>query len=220
MNNGQDKLIIFDMDNTILQSRIDFPKMKAEVWRILDELGLPQFKCKSTADSIMHYTQSPYYDHEAAEKMWRRVGEIEDEGLLAAVMEPGAVAALAYLQQYAELAVLTNNTDFNLSDNLGRLGILSYLSCVAGRDKVGRVLKPEPGGMEWVMAQYPSILRRRVVTVGDAWNDATAAAAAGIAFVAYNRSRQENWDELGIVPRLRLTQWDLQSCDAILELMD
>ena len=118
----KNNLIIFDMDNTILQSRIDFPKMKREVWRILDELGLPQFKCLSTADSIMHYTQSPHYDQQVAETMWRRVGEIEDEGLLAAVMEPGATEALAYLQQHAELAVLTNNTDFNLDDNLGRLG--------------------------------------------------------------------------------------------------
>ena len=216
----KNKLIIFDMDNTILQSRIDFPKMKREVWRILDELGLPQFKCLSTADSIMHYTQSPHYDQHVAEMMWRRVGEIEDEGLLAAVMEPGATEALAYLQEHAELAVLTNNTDFNLDDNLGRLGILSYLSCVAGRDKVGRVLKPEPGGMEWVMAQYPQICRDNVITVGDAWNDAAAADAAGIGFVAYNRSRQERWDELGIKPLLRLTQWDRDSCDALLELMD
>ena len=37
----KNKLIIFDMDNTILQSRIDFPKMKRMVWRVLDELGLP-----------------------------------------------------------------------------------------------------------------------------------------------------------------------------------
>ena len=216
----KNKLIIFDMDNTILQSRIDFPKMKREVWRMLDDLGLPQFKCKSTADSIMHYTQSPCYDPHIGEEMWRRVGEIEDEGLLAAVMEPGAVEALDYLQNYAELAVLTNNTDFNLDDNLGRLGILSYLSCVAGRDKVGRVLKPEPGGMEWVMAQYPHIPRERVATVGDAWNDAAAAEAAGIAFVSYNRSRQERWDELGVSPLLRLTQWDRTACESLLELLD
>ncbi|MBR0376724.1 MAG: HAD family hydrolase [Firmicutes bacterium] len=216
----KNKLIIFDMDNTILQSRIDFPKMKREVWRMLDDIGLPQFKCKSTADSIMHYTQSPYYDVEIGEEMWRRVGEIEDEGLLAAVMEPGAVEALDYLRNYAELAVLTNNTDFNLDDNLGRLGILSYLSCVAGRDKVGRVLKPEPGGMEWVMAQYPQIQREKVATVGDAWNDAAAAEAAGIAFVAYNRSRQERWDELGVCPLLRLTQWNRAACDSLLGLLD
>ena len=216
----KNKLIIFDMDNTILQSRIDFPKMKREVWHMLDDLGLPQFKCKSTADSIMHYTQSPCYDPHIGEEMWRRVGEIEDEGLLAAVMEPGAVEALDYLQNYAELAVLTNNTDFNLDDNLGRLGILSYLSCVAGRDKVGRVLKPEPGGMEWVMAQYPHIPREKVATVGDAWNDAAAAEAAGIAFVSYNRSRQERWDELGVSPLLRLTQWDRTACDSLLELLD
>lgn len=216
----KDKLIIFDMDNTILQSRIDFPKMKREVWRILDELGLPQYKCHSTADSIMHYTQSPHYDVNVAEDMWRRVGEIEDEGLLAAVMEPGAVEALAYLHDRAELAVLTNNTDFNLADNLGRLGILSYLSCVAGRDSVGRILKPEPGGMEWVMAQYPEIPREQVVTVGDAWNDAVAADAAGIAFVAYNRSRREAWDELGITPLLRLTEWSREGCDALLSLLD
>lgn len=216
----KNKLIIFDMDNTILQSRIDFPKMKRVVWRILDELGLPECKCRSTADSIMHYTLSPHYDPQVADEMWRLVGEIEDEGLLAAVMEPGATEALAYLCDHAELAVLTNNTDYNLAENLGRLGILSYLSCVAGRDKVGRVLKPEPGGMEWVMAQYPAVPKERVVTVGDAWNDAVAAEAAGVAFAAYNRSRCESWDELNIKPLLRITRWDRAACDALLGLLD
>lgn len=48
--------------------------------------------------------------------------------------------------------------------------------------------------------------------------DAQAAEAAGIGFVAYNRSRMENWAEWNIVPLLQLTQWDKEACDLIREL--
>ena len=39
----KDKLIIFDMDNTILQSRIDFPLMTREVTKIMLAHGLDKY---------------------------------------------------------------------------------------------------------------------------------------------------------------------------------
>ena len=215
----KDKLIIFDMDNTLLQSRIDFVLMKQVVYETLDQLGLPQYKHRSVAHTMQIYMASPEYDPVLVAELWERIAAIEEAGMEQAVMEDGAIEALAYLHEFAELAVLTNNTDKNLGYHLGRLGILPYLSCVAGRDMV-KELKPAPEGMRYVMNRYPSISPRHTVTVGDAWNDATAAKATGIGFVSYNKSRPEKWDALGIQPLLRLTVWNEAACRALLHVME
>lgn len=215
----KDKLIILDMDNTILQSRIDFALMRARVYAILEENGLAAYKRRSVADTLSAYADAPEYDAALAASIWREVAEIEDRGLEQAVLEPGAAEALAFLAGHAELAVLTNNTDANLAAHLGALGILPYLSRVAGRDSVPR-LKPAPDGLLYLMAQFPQIRRERVVAVGDASIDAVSAAAAGVAFAAYNRSRGEQWDELGLKPALRLTAWTTEACRAVLSLAE
>ena len=152
----KDKLIIFDMDNTLLRSRIDFPKMRAAVYALLEAEGLAQYERGSTANTILAFTESQDYDPILAEEMWRQVAWIENEGLEQSVLEPYALEALEKLEPYCELAVLTNNTDYNLKENLGRLGLLPYLSCVAGRDSVPR-LKPSPDGLLWVAAHYPDV---------------------------------------------------------------
>lgn len=211
----KEHLIIFDMDNTLLQSHIDFPLMKQTVHALLESHGLERYKRFSTANTILAFTDSPDYDADLAKQMWHEVALLENEGLKQSVLEPLATEALAYLGKYAELAVLTNNTDYNLEENLGKLGLLPYLSCVAGRDSVPR-LKPAPDGMLWVAAQYPQIPLSNVITVGDAINDAQAAHAAGIPFVAYNRSRMEDWTKWEFPPRLQLHGWDRSSCDRLL----
>ncbi|MDO4732861.1 MAG: HAD family hydrolase [Bacillota bacterium] len=210
-------LIIFDMDNTLLQSRIDFSAMKHFVHTLLDRYGLGQYKRTSTANTILAFCDSPDYDPALAEEMWRGVAVLENAGLEQSVLEPKAKEALAFLGEHAELAVLTNNTDYNLKENLGRLELLPHLSCVAGRDSVPR-LKPAPEGMLWVASQYPQVPFRNVLAVGDALNDAQAAQAAGIPFVAYNRSRMEDWAKWDLELRLQLNNWEQASCAALLSL--
>ena len=210
----KDKLIIFDMDNTILQSKIDFPLMSREVNKIFSAHGLEKYGHNSVATGMVIFAKSPDYDQSIADEIWKRVAEIEAEGLDKAVLEPGAIEALDYLNQFAELALLSNNTDSAIGDNLNRLGIAKYLTYIAGRNSVPN-LKPSPDGMLLVKKHYPHVSLNNTLTVGDAMIDAQAAEAAGIGFVAYNRSRLENWPKWNITPLLQLTQWDLNACESI-----
>lgn len=214
----KDKLIIFDMDNTLLQSRIDFALMRERVHAMLDDLGLQEYKHNSLAYSILQYAESPDYQPQVAQRVWDEISEIEKQGIEQAVLEPGAGQALQYLAAYAELAVLTNNTGQNLEQTLGRLGLLPYLGYVAGRDSVPK-MKPAPDGMLHIMAQFPHIAAANTLAVGDARIDADAAGRAGIGFVSYNRSRIEDWDGLGIRPLLRLNCWDQTSCRRLAALL-
>ena len=215
----KDKLIIFDMDNTILQSKIDFTWMLKDVYAILDRHHLEKCHARTVSETITKFCRCPEYDKELEDELWRKVCEVEAVGLDKAVGEPGAAEALDYLAQYAEMALLTNNTDEAIGNNLERLGLSRSLHYVAGRNSVG-LLKPEPDGMLHVMRQFPSIPASQVITVGDAIIDAQAAERAGIMFVAYNRSRMEKWQEYDIHPLLELHQWDKAACDSIRRLFD
>jgi len=210
----KDKLLILDMDNTILQSKIDFSQMQEDVRAILADNGLGRYSHRSVATSILNFSQSPDYDEKLAQKIWDRITELEAIGLDQAQLEPDALDALAYLNDFTELAVLSNNTDVAIGDNLERLGIAPYLSFVAGRNSVPYV-KPSPEGMLLVKAHYPHIPLSGTLAVGDALIDAQAAEAADIGFVAYNRSRFEDWQKWHIRPLLQLNRWDRENCDKI-----
>jgi phosphoglycolate phosphatase len=213
----KDKLLILDMDNTLLQSKIDFALMHQDVTEILAKHGLAKYAHPSVATAIVNFAKSADYDPEIAAEIWQRIAEIEAIGLEKAVLEPGVVDSLDYLHDFCELAVLSNNKDLAIKDNLERLGIAQYLTCIVGRDSVP-LLKPAPEGMLQVKAHYPQIAFADTITVGDAMIDAQAASAANIGFVAYNNSRMENWEKHGIEPLLELRQWNADSCRQILGL--
>lgn len=213
----KDKLLIFDMDNTLLQSKIDFARMTSEVTSMLSNAGFAKYAGHSVATSLVNFAKSADYDEQLTDMIWQRVSEIEADGLYQAVLEPGVCEALAYLSEYAELSVLSNNRDAAVEENLERLGVSKYLSTICGRDSVP-FLKPAPDGMLYVKSHYPEIILANTLTIGDAIIDAEAAAAAGIGFVSYNRSRAENWQKWGIEPLLTLHSWNEDACQQILRL--
>ena len=65
----KDKLIILDMDNTILQSKIDFPKMSREVSKIMLAHGLERYSHESVATGMVKFAQSADYDEIVAEEI-------------------------------------------------------------------------------------------------------------------------------------------------------
>ena len=210
----KDKLLILDMDNTILHSKIDFVLMHNDIARILEEKGFGGCVHQSLATTMLNFTKAEHFDRYVADQLWQRISEIEAEGLAQAKLEPNVIEALEYLSQFANLTVLSNNTDQAIKENLHRLGITPYLSFLAGRDSVP-YLKPSPSGMLFIKKQFPLISNTDTLAVGDAMIDAQAAQAAGIGFVAYNHSRIEQWQKWNIQPLLQLEGWDRQACDKI-----
>ncbi len=208
--------IIFDMDNTILSSRIDFRYMKESTiqllrqWRYLpgDWQGMP-------TSQLMHLAVENGLPPENEAAVWQKIAEIESEGLHQAVLEEGAAALLQTLAEDFYLTLLTNNLHEAAEDALRQCGIRRYFSYVAGRGKVP-CLKPQANGVLHVMEQFPGLPSGAWLAIGDAWIDAVAAVNAGIAFAAYNNSRQEDWNAKGIIPVLSFEKWDDKAAQALL----
>lgn len=218
---GPESGLIFDLDNTLLRSAIDFSLMKNEVCRLLRQAGLPFDERLPVSAMISAAAPPPLL----AREIWQAVERIEASGMEAAVLEPGAEEALRLLRPSHRLCLLTNNLHLAARRALAAHGIEDYFDLTAGRSESaalpfpgGETLKPDPGGMLAIRRAFPEV--KKWLTVGDAVIDAQAAAAAGIGFAAYNNSRAEDWHGHGIKPLACLKAWDEQAVSLLRQILD
>lgn len=199
---GTIKGIIFDMDNTLLRSNIDFEAMKLETFQFLVSLGLVSADLNldhhTTATIIEKGLKSGLMTPELLEKMWEIPKKYEVAGMINADLEPGVTSLLNELRNQYLMTVVTNNSidaaEKALSDNL----VLDYFDCVVGREMM-KSIKPAPDGFLYILSQYKEIPAEEWISVGDSWIDGKASTEAGIRFVAY-QSDEEMMQRMGVRP--------------------
>lgn len=180
--------IVFDLDNTLLRSHIDFPGMKSEVARWLREHG-----ALDPRTSLIHHTTSQLINlakgkgllsQQKEEEVWKLIGKFEEEGMRGAVLEEGAKEMLEKLHDSYILAVLTNNAYIAALHALQETEIASYFTYILGREQV-LALKPSPLGLGAILHSYPEQSGDAWIMVGDSWIDGKAAQENGVPFLSY-----------------------------------
>ena len=204
------KMIIFDMDNTIIESKIDFPLMYIDVHRYLREAGMPFDANTSISKTLADLKNHPNMTADLWQTIWQRINDLETEGLLVAVLEKNARYVLDKLANNVRMTILTNNVHQAAIDILKKLDVYDYFEVVAGRGVVPE-LKPSPNGMLYVLDTAQDVTPAETLSIGDAINDGSAALAAGIDFIAYNTSHIENWSRAPYTPLHYLRGWDEDS---------
>lgn len=188
------KAILFDMDNTLLKSSIDFPRIKRDVFTQVTEAGLlpASFPIHehTIATLLESVRASDRYTAEHESALWDTVVAGEREGMIGAELESHVPEVLEQLRERVRLSVLTNNAREAAIDALERTGIASYFDHIAGREQM-TALKPSPSGIAYIMSRYPEILPEQWLSIGDSWIDGKAAQSGGIAFLAYNARIEE-----------------------------
>lgn len=105
--------VIFDMDNTLLQSRIDFFQMKKVIFELLhhEQLLPSDFSwMDKTPSQIIELGRKQKRFTSIEAEVWKQVGKVEAEGMEGAALEPHAYALLHRLKtKNKRLTVLTNN---------------------------------------------------------------------------------------------------------------
>lgn len=186
--------IIFDMDNTLLRSSIDFPAIKRDVLGYLMESGLlpPDFAVgdHTIATLIESARRMDGMTEEMERHVWELVVRGEREGMVGAGLEPNVTEVLERLHGTVRLTILTNNAREAAIDALERTGIIRFFDEIAGREQM-EALKPSPSGVRYLLRRSPGIPSDRWLSVGDSWIDGMAAREAGISFVAYNAKSDE-----------------------------
>lgn len=180
--------LIFDLDNTLIMSNIDFTAVRHRLIGILQEAGAadqPRQTLLSLALSDLIALGAAHPS--LANRMWDVVRQAEQEGLARATLADRANEVLGALHaQGYRLALLTNNAREMLIERLEGFGLAHYFEVVATRDDVP-ALKPAPDGIRRVLASLPAV--RLAFMIGDAWIDAQAAYLAGIRFIGVGPRR-------------------------------
>jgi phosphoglycolate phosphatase len=200
-------LLVFDLDNTLVHSRIDFQGIRTEIIRALHgagasdaaeaelrRLAIPELillaeahdeRASAAVESLSRHATTDLRPRTSlAAGCWEIVLRHEHMGMQEASVEPDADATLLELRRrgYA-LAVLTNNARPACEAVLRRFELRDHFEVIITRDDVEH-LKPQPDGV--VLArERAGGMAERVVVIGDSWIDGLAAHRGGAAFVVF-----------------------------------
>ncbi|MDR7543344.1 MAG: HAD-IA family hydrolase [Armatimonadota bacterium] len=208
-------LLIFDFDNTLVDSRINFPELRATLTDMLARAGpLPAAREALLRLPILDLVECGRQRSPAlAAAMWAAIETFEAEGLKDATAMPHAHRVLAGLAARAyRLALLTNNARPATVRILDALDLTQHFDLVVTRDDVPR-LKPDPVGVRYIIDRLGPV--RTAFLVGDSWIDGLTARAAGIRFVGFGPRRGDAeargitaWAWVAELPELLDLDWE------------
>jgi phosphoglycolate phosphatase len=191
--------VIFDFDNTLIDSHIDFAGLRAallDLWAA--RAGLP-----APRETLMRHAlrdlveQATAVAPDLAPALWATIERYEADGLAGATVMPHAREVLERLAATGcRLALLTNNARAATRRLLRAMALEPLLDLAITRDDVA-ALKPDPSGVRLIVARLGPL--RGVYLVGDSWIDGLAAAGAGVPFIGFGGRRAEV-EARGIVP--------------------
>jgi phosphoglycolate phosphatase len=200
------KGIVFDLDSTLVQSHVDFPKMKKNIIELLESNGHPLGTLSTTE-------QTTVVIMEHAEREWERKGKTESErrrlrdaitiymnqGELEAIETlediPGAAEAIEKLKAMGfKLAVLTRGHHGYAVEALKKMGINRYFDVILGRGETPQP-KPYREAIDYTVRQM-GLTVDEVVMVGDHQIDYDSAKNSRCRFigVATGRRGLNSWE--------------------------
>ena len=191
--NHDELAIIFDFDNTLIKSNINFPAMKISMARAAKKHGIDFGKEEDiphryTAGNIID--QAEEFDKknetEIVAELWSMVEKFERMGMENVSIDDDVLQMLEYLKEKdISASILTNNAKKPTLEVLERFNISDYFDIVIAREDVKK-MKPDKEGLE-VIVQKLKLNPDKVVYVGDSWVDGVAAVKAKIRFILFNK---------------------------------
>lgn len=187
--------LVFDMDNTVLGSHIDFAAIRRALGAMLREagatadsdaglrrLGIGELVASAAAHDAAHGTS-------LVPAMWAIISAHETEGLQGAAALDGAADVLAALRARGyRLAILTNNSRAAALRALEGAGLAGAAETLVTRDDAP-AMKPAAAGVLEALRRLGAPAGAYVI--GDSWIDGAAAAGAGARFIAYRRTAED-----------------------------
>ena len=182
-------IVVFDLDNTLVHSRIDFLGIRqAIIARLLEVGALDTPPADPRVRAIPEWLDlAAAYDARLADELWQVVDQFEREGMLHGTVETDARETLDRLASAGlRLAVLTNNSLGSAEAALARFDLRTPLELVLARNVVP-ALKPSGVG---VAQAHAALGGGPTTVVGDSWIDgmATQRAQVSARFVAFRAS--------------------------------
>lgn len=179
-------IVIFDLDNTLVHSRIDFAAIRsAIVARLLEAGAIHHPPVDPKVRAIPEWMElAADFDPALAADLWRVIEQYERDGMVHGTVEADARPTLERLEAAGQrLAILTNNSVGAAEAALERFDLRAPFELVLARERVS-ALKPAGAG---VAQAHAALGGGSTLMVGDSWIDGLAAerAEVGARFVAF-----------------------------------
>ncbi len=198
------KFVIFDLDDTLIHSGIDYAAIRAEICKYFPTRALisnldrtPILKLASQLKEI---------DQQLYIKAKQLIEKSEEESVERAEIMEDADKIPEILEQYkTKSAIYTNNTlkTVQLYFQKPEFQFLKYFVFLTRDDVI--IPKPNPEGILTLLHKY-NASKENSVYIGDSFIDAGAAREAGIRFILFD-SRQLDLASYGITPFASLEKW-------------
>ena len=203
------KAIIFDLDNTLVQSHIDYVQLKQTVLKELADAGVPSRFISVDESVVENFIRGKAYLQEnssaAHQKEFNRrlseaLTEIEMERVDQVREIDGALSLVNSLKEKGfEVGILTRGSrDYALAV-LGRTGFDGHVVHLVCRDDFPmEEAKPNPLAMDRI-AEKLQCLSKECLFIGDHPMDFECAKASGALFVGVltGSTNKERWSQVG-----------------------
>ena len=193
------KAVVFDLDGTLMDSKIDYEKMGNRIKALLASRGLPEpledrrkvYKVISGGAATLREYGLPEASLEATmAEMEEIMNGIELEALDAMELKPYAREVVAELHgEGLGLGVATRSHREYTLRGLKRYGMLRFFHHVVARDDVPYP-KPDPRHLLYTI-RLLGVDPGDTLFIGDTTTDLQTADAAGVEFIGY--WRDESW---------------------------
>jgi len=199
--------VVFDLDGTLINSVIQFEKMKQMMITYLEKAGVTpgllddgmlNFEITSKATEDL---RAKGFGEECIAAVLGGVSEImnhvELESVDRAAATEGVQEALRDLKAKGlKLGVMTRGCREYAERVLSRLGLREYFDAVVARDDVEKP-KPNPEHAFHLLSLL-GVSAAEALYVGDHWSDAECAKQAGLRFVFFGRPGQDTQPQGGL----------------------
>ncbi len=187
------KAIIWDLDGTLIEFKIDFIRARKEAIKILQKHGISRGKL-TIKNSIWMTTQNAKeilvekgYSAENIQEIMDEVNEeivnIEREAALKASIMEGIKEVVEYIKNKGlKQAIYTFNTNDNARLSLQTVGLLKYFDVIGGRDDVLNP-KPHPDHLRYICEKLNSNFSE-IIVIGDNHRDIEGALNVGARSIA------------------------------------
>jgi len=192
------RAILFDMDGTLVETKIDFAHMKREMLALASKHGIPEREAAELdilgiVDLILSKQEDAEEARQIREYAFRKLEEIELENIEEAREVPGASEVVSVLREKGiKIAIVTRNSRRVGYLSLEKTGIVPDL--FLSRDDV-RNAKPHPDHVQAALISF-GVEPSQAIMVGDHWMDIQAGKAAGTKTIGFLRvDRPEDFFE-------------------------
>lgn len=172
------KLIIFDLDLTLVKIKADYPAMKKEFFDFIrDKYEIKYYDLFNL--NVNYIIEQGHHEiKEVAVNLMKKYEEYCEYEIL-----PATLKIIRYFSD-KQMVINTNNLRSTAVRALTGLNILSYFDLIVGFEDV-LTTKPHPTGIKKIL-EYTPTDKENILFIGDGQNDFYAASNADIEFCHIN----------------------------------